>query len=158
MNPITIHSRKALAGIGALIRSWTLDAASRPDGIEEYGRLWVIERAVFEKALAARGLSAGVDYQLRDGIEAVELVVRRDDRATLVLPEAAVLREVAAGDTTVALPRLYRDTDRWPVGDPPHPQALAEDELAMYAVTLGSDPFADFLDAHMAAYSVTQCK
>lgn len=161
-NPLILWTRKASGVLGALIREWTLDPSTRPAGHRMEGeRICVIPASAFREALA--GLvegaeTAGADYQLRDGIAEVELILRRPDRLAFLMPEEDILREQAAiaPGATIRVPALYIESGQ--SGTAPSTPAVESTARAAYEVEVGKDPLRTFLDPYLASYSCMQCK
>ncbi|MEM7544676.1 MAG: hypothetical protein AAF367_04000 [Pseudomonadota bacterium] len=155
-NPLVLHTQKALQNFGMLIRRWTLEPDKRPELRAESDRILVIGRKIFEMELGEVGLFSGRDYTLRDGVNEVELILRRPDRCALILPEVDVLTEIGQPWSEVRYPKLNLDPYRAGMTDVPPP--VKGDEPASQVLALGKNPYVDFLDAFMASYLVAQCK
>ncbi|SPH24051.1 hypothetical protein DEA8626_03099 [Defluviimonas aquaemixtae] len=161
-NPLTLWTNRAAGVLGALIRDWSLDPETRPEGHRMEGdRTCVIPIDAFRAALT--GLTEGPDpdqndYHLRDGIDDLELVFRRPDRVAFLMPEVEIMKEqstIAAGDK-IRVPALYADAGR--TGSAPITHAVNDPGPATYDVRLGEDPLQTFLDPYLASYCCMQCK
>lgn len=155
-NPITVYSQKGLQAIGKLMRFWTLDASSRPEGRLE-GRTYVMSREVFVDALATAGLAHGVEYEMRDGVDEVELYMRDPSRLTLTLPEPDVLDSMGQTPSYVRVPVLDYEGKSYEAGPVPKGQDASHKMLKLDGDGY-YDPYGAFIDSYLAAYSCTQCK
>lgn len=175
-NPIQLVSRKSMRVIGMLIEKWSLDPASRPAGArtEADGRLIVFSADTFRNLLAGlpdgdaleegRGPFDG-DYFLREDIEEVELILRRKDRVSLLLPEPEAMAFHHKIIDQQSLPGLSLATmfydiekDTLDQGLPAHVEASNGADPATYPMHISSgNPLDAFLRPYLAAYSCTQC-
>lgn len=167
-NPLTLWTKDAAGALGALIREWTLEPASLPAGHRmEDDRTCVIPVDAFREAMG--GLVEGPrepgrpgaprpDYQIREGIAEIELILRRPDRASILLPEKVILDEqVARGDTLVLrVPAIYAESG--PAGAAPETPAKGSKEPAAYDVAASGNALEAFLDPYLASYCCMQCK
>ena len=146
----------ALNGLGALIREWTLDPASRPAHQMEGARLCIIDEKDFVAAMKTKGFDKDVDYELRGNIRAVELVLPTADRFTIAMPETEALsRFETPGKHDVEIPAIYGAVEPWRGN--PTPKPLSDADPASYTITVDDKTFAAFVDPYMAAYCCTQC-
>jgi hypothetical protein len=175
-NPVNLQSRKAFGVFGSMVRGWSLlDEGETPYGFAKDGeRTFVIGAEAFRAMLVKAGLKdgtpapggtpdPGADFWLRPGVAEIELLRRRPDRASFLMPEAEVMKEqkeLAPGDI-VAVPALYAEVG--PGG--PHagnapPVAAVDDKdgPSHYQVVMGHDPLRTFLDPYLAGYLCMQCK
>lgn len=171
-NPIELKTRKALRVMGRLIEEWSIDPDSHPAGArtEFDGRLIVFPRAALQKTL--EGLPDAdrlteEDYELRDNIAEIELLLRRPDRFSIVLPEPEAIEfqhRALQQDLwpTVTLPMVYGDipwdtaSQDWAV----HVEIaeMRDNDPAGYMVQLsGENPLDEFLRPYLAGYCCTQC-
>lgn len=171
-NPIELKTRKALRVMGRLIEDWSINPKSHPVGArtELDGRLIVFTREAFETALA--GLSdddrlTADDYALRDNIAEIELLLRRPDRFSIVLPEPEAIKfqhRALQQDLwpTVSLPMVYGNIP-WDTASPDwavHVEIaeMRDNDPAGYMVQLsGENPLDEFLRPYLAGYCCTQC-
>jgi hypothetical protein len=159
---ITMMTRDGLQALGALLRGWAMDPDAAPGRPSADGRRRVMATGDLVKALAGKGVLAGEDYALSDALAEVELVLRRPEVLTLTLPDAEALKAQAArraagepAHATVA-DFYYTDSVKFYAGAPvPAPEG--KPAALRQRMLLSGDPFAEFLDEHMAAYSVSQC-
>jgi hypothetical protein len=151
-NPIQFKSDKGLRCFGALLRGWAKGTTALPDGATKDGRATRIPAVRFVEFLTSepQGLTEGVDFTIRPGIDRIELIAREASAASILLPEKAVIEaQEQATDTTVAMPRFYGDLWIPPSGG-------AE---ALYRIPLPADgmSFEDFMDRHLGFYTCAQC-
>ena len=151
-NPIQFTSDKGLRCFGALLRGWTKGTTDLPAGAVEDGRITRVPTARLVEFLTSepQGLTEGVDFSIRAGIEYIELIRRRADTASVLLPEKAVIEaQEQAAETTVAMPRFYAT-----LGIPSE-----EGAEALYRLPLPADgmSFEDFMDRHLGFYTCAQC-
>ena len=168
-NPMTLHSRKAMRVLGRLISEWSLDPDSRPAGAkyEADGRIMVIQADGFRKLLMGQPDGDDLsdqDFTLRSGITEVELILRRSDRFSILLPEPEALTHQAqvAKDgfqPRVRMARLYLDIDAADasMGLPVNTKIDDENTPAYYDLVVDDMALDAFLHPHMAAYCCTQC-
>jgi len=174
-NPINLRTRKASGVLGALIRSWALLRDEElPQGFTRLSdRSFVISAEDLRAMMRGAGLTDGTrepgqepepepDFWLRDDIEEVELIRRKPERASLLLPERDVMehqeRFLSDGDPFM-LPDFYLVETADKNAKAPDTPAVGEDHaLAHRSVTMGKDPFRGFLDPYLALYLCTQCK
>ena len=154
--------------VGGLIREWSVQPESRPAHRMEDDRHCVIGIETFLQVLAAQNLVQGEmsrdddgDFAIRSNIREIELVLRKPDRISVLLPEQHVMTGLTGGrrPQLVRMPALYSEIDPADPDLQRHPLRPATDDQrpATYVVTLGKDPFGTFLDPYMAAYSFSQC-
>ena len=151
-NPLQFKTDKGLRCFGALLRGWAKGTAELPEGAVEDGRAIRIPVGRFVEFLASepQGLTEGVDFSIRAGIEHIELIVREASTASILLPEKSVIEaQEQAADTTVAMPRFYGDLWIPPAGG----------GEALYRLQLPADgmSFEDFMDRHLGFYTCAQC-
>ncbi|WP_424986849.1 hypothetical protein [Microbulbifer sp. S227A] len=171
-NPIELRTRKAMRVIGKLIEEWSINPDSHPEGArtELDGRLIVFSRGVFQKTLQALpeiDRLGDEDYILRDNIAEIELMLRRPDRFSILLPEpeAIAFQQNAVQQglwPTVSLPMFYAEVPWDEGGDGWMPHVASpdsrDDAPAGYAVQLsGENPLDEFLRPYLAGYCCTQC-
>ena len=171
-NPIELKTRKALRVMGGLIEDWSVNPKSHPASArtELDGRLIVFTREAFEAVLADLSEEDRLtesDYKLHDNVAEIELLLRRPDRFSIVLPdpEAIAFQHRALQQDlwpTVSLPMLYADVEwgaserDWPV--PVESKTQSDDDAAGYTVQLsGENPLDEFLRPYLAGYCCTQC-
>ncbi|MDU9003676.1 hypothetical protein [Sedimentitalea todarodis] len=171
-NPIELKTRKALRVIGGLIEAWSINPKSHPSGArtELDGRLIVFTKEAFEHSLANLPENDRLtedDYALRENIIEIELLLRRPDRFSIVLPEpeAIEFQHTALEQDlwpTVSLPRMYSEVS-WSSSDQDWPTPFAggtasDSDAAGYVVQLdGENPLDEFLRPYLAGYCCTQC-
>lgn len=167
-NPIELRTRRAMGIVGGLIRKWSVEPECRPAHRMEGERHCVIGIDAFLQVLAEQNLKRGDmaqgddgDFAIRGDIREIELVLRKPDRISILLPEQEVMTGMT-GDTApqiMRMPALYSDIDPADPDLQKNPLRPATDDHrpATYVVTLGKDPFDTFLDPYMAAYSFSQC-
>ncbi len=171
-NPIELRTRKALRVMGRLIEDWSVNPDSHPAGArtELDGRLIVFSRGVFQKTLEALPEADRLtdeDYILREDIAEIELLLRRPDRFSILLPEpeAIAFQQNAVQQglwPTVSLPMVYADVP-WDSDNPgwaAHVQITGtrDGDPAGYTVQLsGENPLDEFLRPYLAGYCCTQC-
>lgn len=163
MNPIQPRTHNFLVKLGELIRDLAASDRKLPDGARtEAGRI-VVSADAFRALMAARGCTEGdpdpesetEDYALRPDVREVEFVLRGDGRASVLLPEAAMIDAIldGRGPEKIGLATLYRH-----VADGSRVPAIAPDEPATYGITLpADDPFGAFIGPHLGYYTCTQC-
>lgn len=167
-NPIELRTRRAMGVVGGLIRKWSTDPDCRPAHRMEGDRHCVIGIDAFLQVLAAQNLIRGDmarddegDFAIRSDIREIELVLRKPDRISVLLPEQEVMTGMTGNSPPqlMRMPSLYSDIDPADPDLQNNPLRRAADDLrpATYVVTLGKDPFDTFLDPYMAAYSFSQC-
>ncbi|MGR3742862.1 MAG: hypothetical protein ACU0BC_01710 [Pseudooceanicola nanhaiensis] len=170
-NPIELRTRKALRVVGALLDKWTTDASSRPSSasVEADGRLIVFDVADLEAQMDSLPeedrLVPGTDYHLRDGIKQIELVLRRPDRVSFLLPEPEAMKHhhdlVNNGEMPgIMLATLYRDLDKDEIEKqmPVFLDGLPDEDPATYLVHVsGKNPLDAFLHPYLASYCCAQC-
>lgn len=168
-NPMTLHTRKAMRVLGRLIAEWSLDPDSRPADakFEADGRVMVIQADSFRKLLMGQpdgDALSDQDFALRAGIAEVELILRRPDRFSILLPESEALAHQAqvAKDgfqPRVRMARLYLDIDAADAsrGSPVNAEIDDETTPANYDLVVDDKALDAFLHPHMAAYCCTQC-
>lgn len=148
----------ALQAFGQLVREWTQDMSNVPHTKPD-GRTIIITLEDFRAAMAEKNafdvpqLGQGAHYKMRDGIIEIELLMRQNDRFSVLLPEPdAILRFNAPGPTDLQVPAIYgKDEWGYAQGDIP------PDANATYTVTVQENDFSKFLDPHMAGYCCGQC-
>jgi len=152
--PITI---RGLETVGTLIRRWTLKPETRPEHVMEGGRICVIDVDVFRNALLQEGLcetaadGAVVDFEIRQGVDKVELIFRRPDRFAMLMPEEeALTRFEAPGSHMLPVPVSYQLINGQNAASNPNAPAT-------YQVALDHETYAAFLDPFMAGYVCSQC-
>lgn len=169
MNPLSIRTERGLGHLGALIRQWCLDPATRPESVSgEAGRV-VMDVETFREIMKQRGLTEGDpenrasgDYALRPDIREVELIERGAGRATIVLPEEPVVRalsERAPQGIEIELANIYKAVSSGPGygGVVRVSPVVDSDKAASYTVRIGGDVLEGFVDPHMAFYTCSQC-
>lgn len=171
-NPMELKTRKALRVVGGLIEEWSINPKSHPAGArsELGGRLIIFTREAFEAALAnlpENDRLSEDDYKLRDNIAEIELLLRRPDRFSVLLPEPEAIEfqhRALQQDLwpTVSLPMVYRDipwdtaSEDWAV--PVEIAEIRDNDPAGYMVQLsGENPLDEFLRPYLAGYCCTQC-
>ena len=166
MNPIVLKTTNAANRLGELVEIWSKSPADAPGTLSGDKRTVSMSRAEFTTAM---GLEIADEFEIRDGVDFVELVVRRSNTATLLLPETSVFEHHAkvladgsaasdrAPTTIIAVPRVYMDlspdTAKVGVGD-------IETNLSVpsnYEVEVTGDALDAFLRPFMAGYVCTQC-
>lgn len=171
-NPIELKTRKAQRVIGGLIEDWSVNPKSYPAGArtELDGRLVVLTREAFETVLASLSETDRLtddDYKLRDNIAEIELLLRRPDRFSIVLPEPEAIEfqhRALQQDLwpTVSLPKMYGEVS-WSASEQDWPApfeggSASDDDAAGYVVQLdGENPLDEFLRPYLAGYCCTQC-
>lgn len=171
-NPIELMTRKALRVLGGLIEQWSVNPKSHPANArtELDGRLIIFSKDEFTRILSELPESDRLtesDYKLRDNITEIELLLRRPDRFSIVLPEPEALEfQVRALEQdlwpTINMPWIYNNV-HWAgpgQGWPASTRALSPDtsENVGYPVQLdGENPLDEFLRPYLAGYCCTQC-
>lgn len=170
-NPFILQTRHATGVFGRLVRTWAIDEGARKklagkSKLPRSGRL-VVKVKRFRKALSDAGLREGTekkpaDFCIRDGVEEVQLIVRKPECFTILLPERRILRELgkARPPITVRVANLYLDVAK-AGSDLDYanlPRAEGDHGAATYDLRLGADPFGTFLDPFMASYICSQCR
>lgn len=168
-NPMTLRTRKAMRVLGSLISEWSLDPDSRPASakLEANGRVLVIGVESFRKILMGQpgGDALGDrDFTLRAGITEVELILRRADRFSILLPEPEALEHQAKVvknglQPLVLMARMYLDIDAADadIGLPVNAEIEDETTPANYNLVVDDTALDAFLHPHLAAYCCTQC-
>lgn len=161
-NPLTLWTKDAAGVLGAKIRAWTLDPSSRPAGLRAEGDARFV-MPVSDLVAAMGGLAEGpegaADYQLRPDVTEVELLVRKPNRVSFLLPEPAILEEQASGAEgggKVRVPAIYADSE--PNSDAPTASVRGDKGPATYEVSMRRNGLEAFLDPYLAAYCCMQCK
>lgn len=161
-NPVILKTMQAHKIFGKLIRIWSLlpDEQFSKEVGQVSGRFLLIDVKNFHAILAGEKLIDQVDYEIRDGIEHIELIKRTPNRAGFLLPEPEVLSKVQTnlkpGDV-VCVPAVY--------GYDAATQDYEADQQAETAcppthrpVVVGKNPLETFLDPYLSSYMVTQCQ
>lgn len=165
------RTQRALRVLGELIEEWTLDPTSRPGRRDGDGRM-VLDLRAFVTLLRERGLcdtasdSTVADFEVREGVSEIELIERRSDRFSILLPEPHLV-EVFRGfpPFTYKIPAVYGTVDYGDVelsrrDDAP---AMVDYRIAEYeedpapGTEDGREVTRRFLSLHMAGYSCSQC-
>lgn len=167
-NALQLKTRKATGVLGKLIRSWAVDLDTRPPFRVEGDCRWIIAVDDFRSLLRDNGLIEAIsdtdtgDYKIRDDIDEIELITRKPNRFSVLLPEAEIIRSLADNKDAAQLQMatLYADVDpaspELDMTDLRDPQD--DDRPATYRVTMqGDQKFEKFLDPYMAAYICSQC-
>ncbi|MCR9139602.1 MAG: hypothetical protein NXI27_26635 [Alphaproteobacteria bacterium] len=167
-NAFQLKTRRATGVLGMLIRQWAVDLDTRPPFRLEGDCRWIIAVEDFRDLLKSHGLEEARsetdsgDYLIRDDIEEIELITRKPNRFSVLLPEADIIRSLAdsKGASQMQMATLYADVDparpELDMGDLRDP--LDDDRPATYKVTMDGDgKFEKFLDPYMAAYVCSQC-
>jgi hypothetical protein len=177
-NPIELHTNRAMRVLGSLIERWCLDPGSRPASarLEADGRIVVFSVEAFRQLIAdlpeADRLTDD-DLTLRENIREIELILRTEDRLSLLLPEPAAMsfqRACAEGSLwpCVRLPSIYWKVDTsdrvsegdWHGGSAQITPDLDDAAKATYLVVVageGTHPLDGFIHPYMAAYACAQC-
>ncbi|MEM9549693.1 MAG: hypothetical protein AAGA05_00875 [Pseudomonadota bacterium] len=165
-HPFMLHTQRALAVFGELIRTWTIDPASRPDHSAEFGnRILVVDAKDLRDILIdGHGLTEDADrgkgdFIIRHGVEQIELILRDPTgvRATFLMPEVEVMQaQIASTDgVTAEVPAFYfTDPVRGRVPDDAGRQSPAFVPVTMPG---NEDPMRAFLDPYLASYLCMQC-
>ncbi len=162
-NAMELRTRRASGVFGRLIREWTVEFDNTiPHDRETDGRL-IIEVETLRGILTDNGLVEGDadsedgDYHIRDDIQQIELIPRRPNRFSVLLPERDVLRSLQGqSGGELRMPAVYSEVDA--TSGTLQLDQLAEEGPAAYVVSLeGEDKFRKFLDPYMASYLCTQC-
>ena len=151
-NPFTPNTQKALRAFGELIRQWSTGEKT-PPGDPGEARTIVMTIQKFQDCLQEVDPSLVVpnDYEIRNDVQHVEIIWRRDDWFSVLLPEPNATARPEPGQTKpVAIPLLY-------VPDDPSSVELAPNDPATKKVELTQANFEVFLDPYMAGYCCTQC-
>lgn len=177
-NPIELHTNKALRVLGSLIERWCVDPGSWPASArqEADGRLIVFPVDAFRKVIAGLPEADRLtedDLTLRDDIQDIELILRTENRLSLLLPEPDALshQRLACESGTwpgVRLPAIYWNIDTsggvpnndWIGGSMTIAPELDDAARATYLVFVqgdGTHPLDAFIHPYMAAYACAQC-
>jgi hypothetical protein len=167
-NALQLKTRKATGVLGRLIRQWAVDLETRPPLRLEGDCRWIIAIDDFRRILADNDLIEGKssndtgDYAIREGIDEIELIGRRPNRFSILLPEGEAIRSLLETENAaqLSMAALYSEVD------PARPEldlsklrpSERDDRPATYKVTMqGDEKFEKFLDPYMAAYVCSQC-
>lgn len=171
-NPITLWSHKAMRVMGKLASQWATDPSSRPkDAREEAGgRVLVLSADAFLEFLANLDGDDSLgeqDITVRRGISEVEIILRQEGRAALLMPEPEAIEEqkLAAENPSLRpalqVPRLYMDLEsnpRWIPESFLDTPPLPDSECSIQVIKLeDADPFDNFIHPYMGAYICAQC-
>lgn len=153
-------NNRALNALGALIRTWAVDEASRPDFVkdETTDRILVMDVKVFRACLLKqdKNLVEGQDFKIREGVLKVELVLPAPDRLTIAMPDKeALTRFSEPGIHKVPIPAIYGAAEPW--NGKTTPNVPDENGDATYDVDVDDQTYGKFVDPYMAAYVCTQC-
>ena len=167
-NALQLKTRRATGVLGGLIRKWALELSPEPPMRLEGDGRWIIPVHAFRRIMKNHGLDEAKsdtdsgDYRIRDDIEEIELITRKPNRFSVLLPEAEIIRSLSEEENFARLQMatLYADVDpAKPEIDLKEVRSPDDDDRpATYEVTLeGDDKFKKFLDPYMAAYVCSQC-
>lgn len=167
-NALQLKTRKATGVLGKLIRQWALDLDTRPPFRMEGDCRWIIAVEDFRSLLSDSGLVEANsqndtgDYLIRDDIDEIELITRKPNRFSVLLPEAEIIQSLLDNEDTAQLQMasVYAEVDpARPELDLSGLRDTQEDSRpATYKVTMeGDKKFEKFLDPYMASYVCSQC-
>lgn len=170
-DPIEILSTKGLRVMGKCIAQWCVDPIKRPPNtrIEAGGRLVVFSKEDFLahlEALPEEERLTRRDIRIRDDVKEIELIVRRDDRLSILLPDPEALKhqkviQQRGHPVAVMLPTLYQLLNKDDQQGKPWMDVNLDvtdlDPKTEEMRLIGGDPFEQFLYPYLASYLCAQC-